>query len=118
MSALNIANSTVIIGRTSVSNITTLASTVVSNAGDTNALLKINTIFAHNRGNSAADVTVLFNRGSNTVIMANTMTVPTRTTLTLLAKDMSMYLEENDTISAFASANNAINIFVSYEQLS
>lgn len=117
MAALNIANSTVVNGRTSVANVTTVPTSIVSNPAASDDLIKLNTIYVHNRGNAAADISVLFVRGASTVVLANAMTVPTRTTLTLLARDMTTYLEEGDGITAFASANSFLNIFVSYEFL-
>lgn len=118
MSALNIINASSIIGKTSVANLTTSSSTVVSNPLDSNVVIKLNTIFCHNYGNTSSFVTINFQRGSNTVSFANVMAIPTNTTLTLLSKDMCVYLEENDSISAYSSSSNTLAIFASYDQIS
>ena len=80
--------------------------------------IKLNNIFFHNQGNSGCDATVQFVRLGNVINLANAMTVPTKTTLTVLAKEMSTYLEEGDYITVRASANSFLTVFVSYDQLS
>jgi hypothetical protein len=123
MAELNIVNVAKIVGRTSVANI----SNVVANATTANVLvnpanssnvIKINSMYCHNYGNLFADVTIRYHRGGNTVLFANTMTIPQKTTLTILAKDMMTYLEEGDYITAAASANGQLSLFITYEQLS
>ncbi len=123
MAELNIINVAKIVGRTSVSNVANVVSTVTTanvlvNPANSSNVVKINSMYCHNYGNLMADVTVRYHRGGNTVHMANAMTIPQRTTLTIVSKDMMTYLEEGDYITASATANNTLSLFISYEQLS
>lgn len=123
MAELNIVNIAKIVGRTSVANISNVVATattanVLINPTNSSNIIKINSMYVHNYGNLFADVTVRYHRGGNTVLLANVMTIPQKTTLTLIGKDMMTYLEEGDYITAGSSSNNQLSIFISYEQLS
>lgn len=123
MAELNIVNVAKIVGRTSVANIANVVASattanVLVNPTNSSNIIKINSMYCHNYGNLFSDVTVRFHRGGNTLHLANTMTIPQKTTLTLIGKDMMTYLEEGDYITAAASANNTLTLFISYEQLS
>lgn len=123
MAELNIVNVAKIVGKTSVANIANIVSTVSAanvlvNIANSGNVIKLNSMYCHNYGNLMADVTVRYHRGGNTILVSNAMTIPQRTTLSIIAKDMMTYLEEGDYITAAASANNTLSLFISYEQLS
>lgn len=85
-----------------------------------NKVLKINSIIVANvDGSNSADVTVSFydNTTAARYKLANTITVPADSTLVVLGKDSSIYLEESDQIEASASAAGDLEIIISYEEL-
>lgn len=123
MAELNIVNVAKIVGKTSVANVANVVASattanVLVNIANSGNVIKLNSMYCHNYGNLMADITVRYHRGGNTIHVANAMTIPQRTTLSLIAKDMMTYLEEGDYLTASASANNTLSLFISYEQLS
>jgi hypothetical protein len=120
----NIVNVTSILGITTAVGLTTTAvTTFLSNAASSNKVLKINTIIAANTdGTNDADITIKYHlaaAGAGTSIaLANTITVPADATLVIIGKDNPIYLEENRSLTAQASAANDIAIVCSYEDIS
>lgn len=123
MAAPNIVNVTSIIGvTTAVGLSTTAVTTFLSNADTSGKVLKINTIIASNTdGSAAADITVKYHlaaAGAGTSIaLANTITVPADASLVIISKDNPIYLEENRSLTAQASAADDIAIVCSYEEI-
>ena len=118
MAAPNIVNVTTIYGRTAHLNLTTSSQSVVSNAANSNKVFKINTIIVANiDGTAAADVTVNYNNAGTNFALASTISVPADSTLVILDKSSVLYLEENDSIQAIASANGDLVIHISYEEI-
>ena len=120
----NIVNVTSILGvTTAVGLSTTAVTTFLSNANASNKVLKVNTIIASNiDGTISADITVKYHlaaAGAGTSIaLANTITVPAGATLVIVGKDHPIYIEENRSLTAQASAANDIAIVCSYEDIS
>lgn len=118
MAAPNIVNVTSIFGRTAHLNLTTSSQSVVSNAANSNKVFKINSIIVANvDGAAAADVTVNYNNAGTNFAIASTISVPADSTLVVLDKASAIYLEENDSIQALASANGDLVIHISYEEI-
>jgi hypothetical protein len=69
-----------------------------------------------------ADITVKYHlsaAGAGTSIaLANTITVPADSTLVIIGKDSPIYLEENRSLTAQATASDDIAIVCSYEDIS
>jgi hypothetical protein len=124
MTAPNIVNVANITGvTTAVGLSTTTVITFLSNPASSNKVFKINTILASNvDGTTAADITVKYHlsaAGAGTSIaIANTITVPAAATLVIIGKDSPIYLEENRSLTAQASAADDIAIVCSYEEIS
>ena len=124
MAAPNIVNVTSIIGiTTAVGLSTTAVTTFLSNADASGKVLKINTIIASNiDGTANADITVKYHlaaAGAGTFIaLANTITVPADASLVIIGKDNPIYLEEDRSLTAQASAADNIAIVCSYEDIS
>jgi hypothetical protein len=120
----NIVNVTSILGvTTAVGLSTTAVTTFLSNANASNKVLKVNTIIASNiDGTASADITVKYHlaaAGAGTSIaLANTISVPADATLVIIGKDNPIYLEENRSLTAQASAASDIAIVCSYEDIS
>ena len=122
MAAPNIVNVTTIVGKTVGVGVTTgLASTGVSNSAGSNKVFKINSITCANiDGTNSADISVsIYKNQSTDYYIARTVTVPADASLVILGKDSNpVYLEENDSIRALASANSVLQLVISYEEIS
>lgn len=124
MAAPNIVGVTTITGITTFVNLsTTNATNIVSNPADSGAVYKINTIIAANiDGTSIANITVKIHDAAagagSSVPIANTIDVAADSTLVVLDKASAIYLEENRSISATASAADDLSITCSYEEVS
>lgn len=69
-------------------------------------------------GSIGADATVDFINSGTTFPLASTITVPADSMLIVLDKATAIYLEENDSLQARASAAGDLVIHVSYEEIS
>jgi hypothetical protein len=123
MAAPNIVNVTSIIGiTTAVGLSTTAVTTFLSNADASGKVLKINTVVAAGIGTGSGNITLKYHlaaAGAGTSIaLANTITVPTGASLVIIGKDNPIYLEENRSLTAQASAADNIAIVCSYEDIS
>jgi len=124
MAAPNIVNVTTIIGKTTVTNLTTTSATaVVSNAASSGKVFKINSLIVSNvDGSSAADITIsLYSEddiGGTATQIVSTVTVPADASLVVISKDTSIYLEEDKSIGATASSASDLKVVCSYEEIS
>lgn len=111
----NIVNVTSIYGKTITAALTTTSTAILSNAAASGKILKINTIIVTNiDGTVAADVTILY----GTSAIASTISVPADSALTIIDKSTAIYVEENNSIYASASAVGDLTILISYEEIS
>ena len=122
MAAPNIVNVTSIFGKTAYdTDVATSDSDLLVNASGSNKLLKINTILAANKdGVNDADITVFVtNTSSNAALffLAKTITVPADSSLVIVSKDTSFYMEEDRKIRSVASVAGDISLMVSYEEI-
>lgn len=122
MAAPNIVGVKNIIGVTSAISLTTTPQVVVSNQSSSNKVYKINTIIASNvDGSASANVFVRLNdsaTGAGTSTgLAHEIPVAADSTLVILEKGASIYLQENRSITAWASASGDIDITCSYEEI-
>ena len=123
MAAPNIVNVTSIIGITTAVGLgTTAVTTFLSNAAASGKVLKINTVVAAGIGTAQGNITLKYHlaaAGAGTSIaLANTITVPTGASLVIIGKDNPIYLEEDRSLTAQASAADNIAIVCSYEDIS
>ena len=123
MAAPNIVNVTSIIGvTTAVGLSTTAVTTFLSNAAASGKVLKINTVVAAGIGTGSGNITVKYHlaaAGAGTSIaLANSITVPNGASLVIIGKDNPIYLEEDRSLTAQASAADNIAIVCSYEDIS
>lgn len=119
MAAPNIVNVSSIFGKTKGAALGTSTTTQIL-VCPTNKVLKINSIIVSNiDGSNAADATVYFfdSSAGARYNLASTISVPADSTLVVISKDTSIYLEEGDEIEAGASASGDLQIIISYEEL-
>ena len=98
--------------------------TVVSNAASSGKVLKINSLVAASIGSTTGVTLQYFNdvnhaSAGSTVSIGMTLSVPTFSTLAVITKDNSVYLEENTALGIFAQPNaGTIDVVCSYEEIS
>lgn len=119
----NIVNVSDIRGKTATLALTTSAQTLVNNPASSGKVLKVNVIYVANvDGTNSADVTVSIysedDIGGTATALASTILVPADSTLTVIDKSSSIYLEEDRSIGALASGNSDLVATVSYEEIS
>jgi hypothetical protein len=124
MAAPNIVNVTTITGKTAVVDLsTTNATAVVSNAASSGKVFKINSLIVANvDGTANADITVsLYSQddiGGTATEICKTVVVPADASLVVIDKSSGIYLEEDKSIGATASAANDLKVVCSYEEIS
>ena len=97
--------------------------TVVSNGTD-GKVLKINSLVAASIGATTGVTLQYFNHANHasagsTVSIGMTLSVPTFSTLAIITKDNSIYLQENTSLGIFAQPNaGTIDVVCSYEEIS
>ena len=98
--------------------------TVVSNAASSGKVLKINSLVAAGIGATTGVTLQYFNdtnhtSAGSTVSIGMTLSVPTFSTLAVITKDNSVYLEENTSLGIFAQPlTGTIDVVCSYEEIS
>lgn len=124
MAAPNILNPTSMYGKTVTVDLTgTSATSVLSNASASGKLLRVTSLYVSNvDGANNADITISFYSaaaiGGTATEICKTVVVPADATLVVIDKNAPVYLEEDRSIGAIASAANDLRIVCSYEELS
>jgi hypothetical protein len=124
MAAPNVVNVATITGKTAVVDLsTTNATLVVENPASSNKVFKINSLYVSNvDGSASAEITVSLysedNIGGTATEICKTVVVPADATLIVIDKNSSIYLEEDKSIGATASAASDLKIVCSYEEIS
>jgi hypothetical protein len=120
----NIINATAIYGKSAVVNLTTTNATlVVENPVSSNKVFKINSLVVSNvDGTNAADITISYysedNIGGTATQIVSTVSVPADSSLVVIDKNTSFYLEEDKSIGATAGSANDLKVIISYEDIS
>jgi hypothetical protein len=116
MAAPNIVNVTTITGKTNVQGVTTTPTDILVNAGSSNTVVKINSLLVANiNGTNAATITASVFRSATEFKVAHVISVPAASSLVVLDKTTSIYLEEGDSLRLTASANSFLHAVCSYE---
>ncbi len=133
MAAPNIVNVTTITGITTFKSgiaVTTGGggslgvTTVVANPASSGKVIKVNSLVAAAIGTTTGVTLQYFNSANHTsagstVSIAMTAAVPTFSSLVVISKENSIYLEENTSLGIFAQPNTgSIDIVCSYEEIS
>jgi hypothetical protein len=115
----NIVNVTTITGKTAVQAVGTSATAIVTNAAASGKIYKINSLIISNiDGTNAADVTVDLYRSSTAYHLVKTVTVDADSSFSPIDKNLSIYLEEDDSLRLTASAAGDLEAICSYEEIS
>lgn len=118
MAAPNLLTSTTVTGKTALATLTTVTANVITNSSSSNSVSKLNNIVLSNYSSSAVTANVMVNRSSTVYYVGGQVAIPANSTLVLLGKDTSLYLEEGDVLQANVSANTSVSMSASYELMS
>lgn len=109
---LNLSNVTL---KTSLAVLSTVTGNIITNNAASNVVDKVNDIIICNYSAATITANVMINRSSTTFFLAGNISVPANSTLVVLGKDTSIYLEEGDVLQANVSANTSAHISAAYE---
>lgn len=124
MAAPNIVNVATITGKTAVADLTTTAATaIISNAASSGKVFKVNSLIVSNvDGTNNAEITIsVYSQddiGGTATEICKTVVVPADASLVVIDKSSGIYLEEDKSIGAIASAANDLKVVCSYEEIS
>jgi hypothetical protein len=124
MAAPNIVNVATITGKTAVVDLsTTNATLVVENTASSGKVFKVNSLYVSNvDGASSAGITVSVysedNIGGTATEICKEISVPAGSTLVVIDKNSTVYLEEDKSIGATATAASDLKVVCSYEEIS
>lgn len=118
MSAPNIANVVSLIARTATTNVITNTTNVIANQSGSNSVVKVDNIILTNYSSSGKTANVILSRASGDFYIGGSISIPATSVLVLLGKDISVFLEEGDTLKTNASANSSVHLTCAYETLS
>lgn len=120
----NIVSVNSIYGNTTVFALTTtLTNVLLANATGSNKVYKVESMMVANITSAATNVTVQIHTAANgtsgtSFAFANVISVPSSATLSVVDKNNTFYLLENQSIIGGASANSALQIIIAYEDIS
>lgn len=115
----NIVNVTAVYGKVSTLALSTSYTSIVTAAANT--VVKINSLHITNINASDfnGNVSARINKSSGVdARIAGEIIVPDASTLVLISKDSSIYLEEGDSLQLFANATGYLEATCSYEIIS
>lgn len=118
MTAPNLLGTTTVTGKTALSSLGTVTSNVITNSSSSNTVDKLNSIVLSNYSASAVLANVFINRSGTNYYIGGSISIPSNSSLVLLGKDTSLYLEEGDVLQANVSANSSVSVSASYELMS
>ena len=124
MAAPNIVNVATITGKTAVADLTTTAATsIISNAASSGKVFKVNSLIVSNvDGTSNADITINYysaaSLGGTATQICSTVSVPADSSLVVIDKTSSIYLEEDKSLGATAGSASDLKVICSYEEIS
>jgi len=118
MAAPNLLGTTSVTGKTALATLSTVTSNVITNSSSSGTVDKLNSIVLSNYTSSTVNANVMINRSSVIYYVGGNVAIPANSTLVLLGKDTSLYLEEGDVLQANVSANTSISMSASYELMS
>lgn len=124
MAAPNIVNISSMVGKTDTTSLTTTSATnILNNAASSNKVLRVTMVRAVNvDGSNAADISVSLysaaSLGGTQTELIQAKEVAINTNLDVITKDTPLYLEEDTSLGATASAANDIKMIVTYEEIS
>ena len=118
MVAPNLITASSIVGKTKAEFVPATLTTILNNPANSSSAYRINVLYVTNIGISDSTVTVDLYRNSISYKIASVIPVPVGNSLVAIAKDTSIYLEENDSLRISASSAGVLQYLISYEIMS
>jgi len=118
MAAPNLTTTTSIIGKTKADWIPATLTAILTNTANSSQAYRINVLYVTNLSASDSTVTVDLYRNSISIKLANNIPAPTQTSLVVIGKDTSIYLEEGDSLRISAGSASTLQYVISYEIMS
>lgn len=119
MAAPNIVNVQAIYGGTSVQQLTITPTAILTNSAGSSNVIKLNNLIVSNINTTTnISVTVDLFRSATSYPISYLITVPLSSSLVVIGKDTSIYLQEGDAIRTSATLNNSLVAVCSYETIS
>ena len=124
MAAPNIINITSMVGKTDTTSLTTTSATnILNNPASSGKVLRVTLVRAVNvDGSNPADISISIysedDLGGTQTELIQAQEVAINTNLDIITRDTPLYLEEDTSLGATASAGNDIKIIVTYEEIS
>ena len=116
MAAPNLIQVTSVYGKTTSTSVGTAVTTVVSNPTGSNKAYKINSLYIANiDGTDPVKVSVDFFRSGTSIRMVDRMEIAAGDSLVGMSRDTSIYLEEGDSLRAYADVAGRTHLVLSYE---
>jgi hypothetical protein len=117
MAAPNIVNVANIYGKTAVQAVPTTATAIITNAGASATVVKVNALYVSNLDTSASyKLTVDLYRSSVAYNIMYQVSIPAGSAMDVLSK--AIYLEEGDTLRLTADTVSKLQAVASYEVIS
>lgn len=114
----NIVGVTEIYGKLNMQTITTTPTAIVTNGSASGKIIKLNSLIISNvDGTNSAEVTVDIFRSSTAIHIVKGVSVAAASAFTAIDKNITLYLEEGDSLRVTASANGDLEAIVSYEEI-
>ena len=121
MAAPNLLTISTVTGSMAVANVSTTSANIVTNASNSNTLVKINSLVISNAntlgGAGVVSITAGVVRASGSYTVASAIAVPANAALIAVSKDANIYLVEGDALYVISNANNSLQATCSYEVL-
>lgn len=119
MTAPNLLNISTVTGGTAVANVSSVSANIVSNALNSNTLVKINSLVVSNANTfgSVVSVTAGVTRATGNYTLTSGTAIPASAALIAISKDANIYLVEGDSLYVYSNANTSLQAICSYEIL-
>lgn len=118
MAAPNLVASTSVIGKTHAEWVLTTATAILTNPAASNSVYRINSLFVTNLGSQDALCTADLYRSSVSYKLAYNIPIHVKSSVVLIAKDSSIYLEEGDALRLISNLPGVLQFVISYEIMS
>lgn len=116
MAAPNLVQVTSVYGKTTSTSIGTAVTTVVSNPTSSNKSYKLNSLYIANIDTAGpVQISVDFYRSGTSIRLIDRMSISPGDSLVGLSRDTSIYLEEGDSLRAYADVAGRTHLVLSYE---
>jgi hypothetical protein len=119
MAAPNIVNVQSIYGNTAVQLVATSPTAIITNNLGSNSVIKVNNlIFSNINTSSNVSATLDLYRSSVSYPISYQITVPLNSSLVVIGKDTTIYLQEGDVLRTSAGLASSLTAVASYETIS